>query len=80
MTLTTALRSFSDTPEVTLRRTIGIEPIAHRIPQAFATEQYRVLAHIVEQLAKVGKKVIAISSPVSGDGKTLTALSLARTL
>jgi capsular exopolysaccharide synthesis family protein len=56
------------------------EPSEKLIPQAFATEQYRTLAHTVEQLAKVGKSVIAITSPISGDGKTVTSLNLARAL
>jgi len=54
--------------------------IAHRGPQAFEAEQYRVLGHIVEQLGKAGRPVIAISSPVAGDGKTITSINLARTL
>jgi len=51
-----------------------------REPQAFEAEQYRVLSHIVQQLAKAGRPVIAISSPVAGDGKTITSINLARTL
>lgn len=80
MTLTSNLRGFSTTPDLASRKAAGPESMAQGIPLAFAVEQYRVLAHIVEQLAKVGKAVIAISSPVSGDGKTLTSVNLARTL
>jgi capsular exopolysaccharide synthesis family protein len=53
---------------------------AHRGPQAYAAEQYRVLSHIVQQLGKLSRRVIAISSPVAGDGKTTTSINLARTL
>ena len=49
-------------------------------PQTFQAEQYRVLAHVVEQLGKSGRTAIAISSPVGGDGKTTTSVNLARTL
>lgn len=54
--------------------------IASRVPQALEAEQYRVLGHIVEQLGKAGRAVIAIASPVAGDGKTTTSINLARTL
>jgi receptor protein-tyrosine kinase/non-specific protein-tyrosine kinase len=50
------------------------------VPQAFEAEQYRVLGHVVAQLGKAGRQVIAITSPVAGDGKTVTSINLARTL
>jgi capsular exopolysaccharide synthesis family protein len=53
---------------------------ARRSPRAFEAEQYRVLSHIAQQLAKAGRPVMAISSPVAGDGKTITSINLARTL
>lgn len=53
---------------------------AQKAPQAFEAEQYRVLAHIVAQMRRDGRKVLAISSPVAGDGKTVTSINLARTL
>lgn len=59
---------------------VALGGIAARMPQAPQAEQYRVLGHIVEQLAKTGRSVLAISSPVAGDGKTTTSLNLARTL
>lgn len=54
--------------------------VAYRVPAAFEAEQYRVLGHIVEQLGKAGRSVIAITSPVAGDGKTITSINLALTL
>jgi capsular exopolysaccharide synthesis family protein len=50
-------------------------------PAAFEAEQYRALRHVVEQLHKAtGLKVVAVSSPGAGDGKTLTAVNLAGAL
>jgi capsular exopolysaccharide synthesis family protein len=48
--------------------------------QALQAEQYRGLSHMLGQLAKAGRSVIAVSSPVAGDGKTTTSINLARTL
>jgi protein-tyrosine kinase len=51
------------------------------MPAAFEAEQYRGLRHIVEQLHRAsGLKVLAVSSPRVGDGKTLTAINLAGAL
>lgn len=48
---------------------------------SFAAEQYRVLGHVVEQLHKTGGlRVIAVTSPGVGDGKTTTAINLAGAL
>lgn len=48
---------------------------------SFAAEQYRVLGHIVEQLHKdKGLRVLAVTSPSVGDGKTTTAINLAGAL
>lgn len=50
-------------------------------PAAFEAEQYRALRHIVEQLGGESDiKVIAVSSPCVGDGKTVTAVNLAGAL
>ena len=51
-------------------------------PGAFeATEQYRVLRHIVETLRKSANlQVVAITSPGVGEGKTSTAINLAGAL
>jgi capsular exopolysaccharide synthesis family protein len=50
-------------------------------PASFEAEQYRILRHEVERLQRLrGIKVIAITSPGEGDGKTTTALNLAGAL
>jgi capsular exopolysaccharide synthesis family protein len=50
-------------------------------PAAFEAEQYRALRHMVEQLHNAADlKVVAVSSPAIGDGKTLTAINLAGAL
>jgi capsular exopolysaccharide synthesis family protein len=50
-------------------------------PAAFEAEQYRALRHIVEQMHKAANvKIIAVSSPAVGDGKTTTAINLAGAL
>jgi len=81
MTSTISIRPRSPEPEA---KPIKVPPnrgaAGPSVPQTFPAEQYRVLAHMVEQLATAGRTVIAISSAVGGDGKTTTALNLARTL
>jgi capsular exopolysaccharide synthesis family protein len=50
-------------------------------PAAFEAEQYRALRHTVEEMHKAaGVRVVAISSPAVGDGKTTTAINLAGAL
>jgi capsular exopolysaccharide synthesis family protein len=50
-------------------------------PASFEAEQYRALRHMVEQLHQTANlKVIAVSSPAPGDGKTVTAINLAGAL
>ncbi len=50
-------------------------------PAAFEAEQYRALRHIVEQMHKTDNvKIVAVSSPAVGDGKTTTAINLAGAL
>jgi capsular exopolysaccharide synthesis family protein len=50
-------------------------------PAAFEAEPYRVLAHLVGQMhTEADLRILAISSPSSGDGKTSTAINLAGVL
>lgn len=50
-------------------------------PTSYAAEQYRELCHQVEALQRTaGLRVIAVSSPGVGDGKTLTAINFAGAL
>lgn len=50
-------------------------------PASFAAEQYRVLRHIAEQMHKdADLRLLAVTSPAVGDGKTTTALNLAGAL
>lgn len=67
-------------PEVAVRKQARSVDGAPRVSNVYAAEQYRVLGHIVQQLGKVEKRVVAISSPVAGDGKTTTSINLASTL
>lgn len=48
-------------------------------PASFEADQYRTLRHLVEQLDST-KRVIAVTSALPGDGKTLTTLNLAGAL
>ena len=50
-------------------------------PAAFEAEQYRALRHTIEQLHKAHDlRVVAVSSPGVGDGKSTTAINLAGAL
>ena len=50
-------------------------------PESFDADQYRVLRYAVERVCSGnGSRAIAITSPVAGDGKTLTAVNLAATI
>ncbi len=50
-------------------------------PAAFEAEQYRALRYAAEQFHKTrGLRVVAVSSPGVGDGKTTTAINLAGAL
>jgi capsular exopolysaccharide synthesis family protein len=50
-------------------------------PASFEAEQYRALRHMVELLHRSSNvKLIAVSSPSTGDGKTVTAVNLAGAL
>ena len=49
-------------------------------PRSFEADQYRVLRHFVDQTAGEPLRLIAVTSPSAGDGKTTTAVNLAGTL
>jgi capsular exopolysaccharide synthesis family protein len=58
----------------------GVDPhlVPLLTPTAFEAEPYRVLAHLVRQMhTEADLRILAISSPSSGDGKTSTAINLA---
>jgi capsular exopolysaccharide synthesis family protein len=50
-------------------------------PYSYEADQYRILRHFLEQgNGEVRRKVLGITSPTAGDGKTTTAVNLAVTL
>jgi protein-tyrosine kinase len=52
-----------------------------RDPGSFAAAQYEALRHLVERTSeRTGLRIVAVTSPVPGDGKTLTAINLALAL
>ncbi len=58
----------------------GVDPhlVPLLTPDAFEAEPYRVLAHLVGQMhTEANLRILALSSPSSGDGKTSTAINLA---
>ena len=59
------------------RRTPDERLVSFLSPSSFEAEQYRGLRHIVEES---GKRVVAVTSPTPGDGKTTTAINLAGAL
>ena len=74
-------------PRVTVaRRQVDELSLAEQLvsfvaPGSFAADQYRSLRHIVEQMQKASDlRVIAVTSPTPGDGKTITTLNLAGAL
>jgi capsular exopolysaccharide synthesis family protein len=50
-------------------------------PATFEAEQYRALRHTIEQLQRARDlRIVAVSSPGVGDGKSITAINLAGAL
>jgi protein-tyrosine kinase len=50
-------------------------------PNSYEAEQYRTLAHTIELMHKdFGLQVLAVTSPIPGDGKTTTTINLAGAL
>jgi capsular exopolysaccharide synthesis family protein len=61
--------------------TLDTHLVSLTAPASFAAEQYQGLRLTMERLARArDMKVIAISSPAAGDGKTVTAINLAGAL
>jgi capsular exopolysaccharide synthesis family protein len=61
--------------------TLDLHLVSLTAPASFAAEQYQGLRLTIERLARArDMKVIAISSPAAGDGKTVTAINLAGAL
>jgi len=61
--------------------TPGVRMVSLTAPASFAAEQYQRLRLTVERLARARDlKVIAVTSPATGDGKTVTAINLAGAL
>jgi capsular exopolysaccharide synthesis family protein len=57
------------------------ELVSFNAPGSLEADQYRTLRHVVERLSQDSDlKVIAVTSPGPGDGKTVTTLNLAGSL
>jgi Mrp family chromosome partitioning ATPase len=70
------LETTNDAPDVTDRRLVSLNA-----PASFAAEQYQGLRLTIERLARTRElRMIAISRPAAGDGKTVTAINLAGAL
>ncbi len=58
-----------------------VEPDSHLVSfldrASFEAEQYRILRHLVEERSRrTGLRILAVTSPGPGEGKTLTSLNL----
>lgn len=78
-------RSMESVPDVTVsaseRPRIAEELVSFIAPASLEADQYRSLRHTVERLHRdAGLHVLAVTSPESGDGKTITTLNLAGSL
>ena len=68
-------------PSPTKRRPLDPHLVTLTAPASFAAEQYQGLRMTVEQLKRLRDvRLIAITSPSAGDGKTVTAINLAGVL
>jgi capsular exopolysaccharide synthesis family protein len=71
----------TDTDAATPRDDLDPRLVSFLKPESFEADQYRMLRYAVERSCpSEGSRVIAITSPISGDGKTLTAVNLAGTI
>ena len=65
----------------TLTHSLDSRLVSFTSPGSFAAEQYQGLRLTIERLTKAnGPLVLAITSPAAGEGKTLTAVTLAGAL
>lgn len=73
--------SFPSPPEPEVLDHVDAHCVSLLQPTTFEAEQYRTLRYMVEQAHQKGNLyTVAISSPSSGDGKTVTAINLAGAL
>src|SRR5438105_5572878 len=71
----------AESPAPIERGEIAEELISLLAPNSFAADQYRTLRHSIELLQReCGLRVLAITSPTPGDGKSVTTLNLAGAL
>jgi capsular exopolysaccharide synthesis family protein len=59
---------------------VGEHVITVTSPRSFEADQYRILRHFLAQSGPATMKVLGVTSPAAGDGKTTTAVNLAITL
>lgn len=71
-----AMRQAAAAPKAELAE----ELVSFTAPWSFEADQYRALRHRVEMSRDRGVKVVAVTSPSAGEGKTVTALNLAGAL
>ena len=68
-------------PAATAAGPVAEELVSLLAPGSFAAEQYRTLRHTIEQARRDATlRVLAVTSPGPGDGKSVTALNLAGSL
>jgi protein-tyrosine kinase len=75
--------AFTPPPEPKAQPRAGLNPrlITLLTPEAFETEPYRILGHMLKQLHRdSGLRVVAITSPGAAEGKTTAAINLAGVL
>src|SRR3989442_12309511 len=64
-----------------MRQHLDPSLVSLKAPASFAAEQYQGLRMTVEQLKRLRDvRMIAVTSPSAGDGKTLTSINLAGVL
>jgi len=74
------VRSKGNEPPTRERARIAEELVSFGAPNTAPADQYRILRQRVEQFARGGARVFAITSAGPGEGKTVTTLNLAGAL